>query len=499
MKSMKSVKKLFQVIQSSPMGKYKEIIAIVILATLLRTWNLNTQMIFLGDAARDLLTAATSVQTQQLPLLGSLSTIANLQQGPLTLWIEMVLFSLFGHNLLIFGFFFALFSVLAIVFLFELLTVFVHRLTAIIGAILLTVFPLAVAHGRTPYRTTMVPFFTVMYFFGLMQLWRKKKYGLFWAIISFCLLFQFEVATFPLVLLVPYILWKQGRLTPKKLLSFHWRRHKAHLLQTLAAVVLGLSPQIIYDTTHGFRHIGSFVAWKLTHLISFSQISTLFTNIETAFIRMWAGEHFILFTLMLVLFVYGMVVILRRLRNGYMVSPVVELTSIAVIIQLAGYVFHGGPTDAYMPVFFILSAIILASVLTSFIQHKKVIITWLVILFLGFYGMVNVWQTVQHQFFVDSSFDFNYGCGLGEQRQIVSILLAKTKGKLALYTTDEEGKYPSYLDNFRWHLAEKQITEDKYVGQPVFIEPKDVEFPKIVSYIMVPFPSKNVYFLETGL
>src|SRR5258708_35161017 len=104
--------------------KYKEIILIVILATLLRTWNLSSQMIFFGDAARDLTVAAQSVQTHQLPLLGIPSSVPRFHQGPLTIWMEMIVYLLFGHHLLAFGFCFAIVSVLAVIFLFELLTVF---------------------------------------------------------------------------------------------------------------------------------------------------------------------------------------------------------------------------------------------------------------------------------------------------------------------------------------------------------------------------------------
>ena len=213
--------------------KYKEIILIVILATLLRTWDLRTDMIFFGDAAHDLNVAVTSVQSFQLPLLGIASSVPRFHQGPLTIWMEMIVYFIFGHQLLAFGFFFALLSVLAVIFLFELLTVFADKKTAVISAFLLSIFPLAVANGRTPYHTTPIPLFLVFYFFGLMQLWRSRKYGIFWAVLSFCLLFQFELATLPLSLLIFYTLWRTRKFTRSALFMSRWKNQKKNIFQVL--------------------------------------------------------------------------------------------------------------------------------------------------------------------------------------------------------------------------------------------------------------------------
>ncbi len=499
MKKVKNMKSVKNKNILSLIWENKEIIFIVILATMLRTWNLNTHMIFFGDAARDLFVAANSVKNHQLPLLGIPSSVPRFHQGPLTIWMEMVVYVVFGRNLLGFGMFFAVLSVLAVIFLYELLVVFVDRKTALISAFLLSVFPLAVANGRTPYHTTPIPLFLVGYFFGLMQLWQNKKWGVFWAVLSFCLLFQFELATLPFILLIFYVFYRQKK--------FHVKHIKSVALQTVTAVIVGLWPQILYDLTHRFTHLGGFAIWvgyrivsffgfKHDHVFSISQFSQVLASFQTYLTRTWSGENSVVSFICLCICISATGMILRQLYQHQKVSPVIELATLGLLIQSAAYLVHGGPSEAYFPPFFILTAIVMGYGLRQLWNLRK----WMPPVVLGglaIYGIFTTAQILQHHFFVDVRFPFNYGYGVSEQRQVVTTILEKTHENVSLKTLEPAGKFPTYFDNLRWFMAEKDIQENSNQGEPVFVEQKTAEsFPKIVNYRKIPFPSVDLYFFE---
>ena len=478
----------------------KEIILIVLLATVLRTWNLNTQMIFFGDAAHDVTVAMQSVQTGSIPLQGIASSVPRFHQGPLTIWMEMLVNFLFGSNLLFEGFFFALLSILAVIFLYELLVIHADKRTALISAFSLAVLPLAVANGRTPYHTTPIPLFLGFYFFGLMQLWQKKKYGVFWAVLSFCLLFQFELAVTPLFLLIPYVCWRQK-----------WKpiaNVKRTITQFLAALVLGLLPQIIYDLTHSFAQMGGFAVWtayrivaffgyKQVHAFSWQHFVPVITSYQTYLMRTWGGENRFLFLICLLVLLVGCGAITWRLLKHKHTPIIIELVLFATIIQTLAYVVHGSPSEAYFPPFFILTATIVGYALNLFSHYQKIPHSfYLVSLGLFIFATYNVAIIWQHHFFVDAQYQFNYGYGIGEQRQIVNLIARETKGKYRLRTLQAEGKFENYFANLRLLLAQKRLTEDQQNGQTVYIEPKSTDFPKIVSYTRASFPSVDVYFIN---
>lgn len=481
------------------LNQYKFIIGVVILATLLRTWNLNSQMIFFGDAGRDLAVAVNSVQTTQLPLLGIPSSVPRFHQGPLTIWMEMLVYLFFGHHLLAFGLFFAALSILAVILLFELLAIYTDQKTAVVSAFLLSVFPLAVANGRTPYHTTPIPLFLILYFFGLLQLWQAKKNGLFWAVLTFCLLFQFELATLPLSLLILYTLWRQHQ--------FKFFKRKKIWLEILAGLGLGLLPQIVYDLTHHFTHMGGFAVWvvyrivsffgyKNTHVFSGQQFLSVLSSFQTYLVRTWAAENKVVFFILLILLFWGIGTILLCLKRKQKLPVVIELATIATLLQSIAYLVHGAPSEAYFPPFFILTAIILGYTIAQWLHPQQFLGSMMIGFLLCLYGFLNSWQIVQHRFFTDTNYEFNYGYGSGEQRQVVSLITRHTNGHLVLRTTQPEGKFPSYFDNLRWFLADKKIQEDLNNGEVVFVEPKKSDFPKIVNYLMVPFSSVDVYFLD---
>ncbi|HCC84719.1 MAG TPA: hypothetical protein DEP87_03485, partial [Candidatus Pacebacteria bacterium] len=73
-------------------------ILLISLGTWLRFYQLPAKGILFGDSGHDLLLAAESVEQRQLPLLGIASSVPRFHQGPLTIWLNMVIYSLVGYR-----------------------------------------------------------------------------------------------------------------------------------------------------------------------------------------------------------------------------------------------------------------------------------------------------------------------------------------------------------------------------------------------------------------
>src|SRR5690606_14172971 len=86
---------------------------------------------------------------------------------------------------------------------------------------------------------------------------QKKKRAFFWTTLAWAGLFQFELATAPLLVVILFIAYKQRNELTKDSIN--------HFFQGL---VLGLLPQLLYDLTHRLAHLGGFVVWVLYRVVS---------------------------------------------------------------------------------------------------------------------------------------------------------------------------------------------------------------------------------------
>lgn len=477
------------------------LVIIVLAATLLRIWQLDTHQIFFGDAAHDLLVAKSAIATHTLPLLGIPSSVPRFRQGPVAIWFEMLSLLVSNNSLFFVGSVFAVLSIVAIIVLYELLALFYSKRAATFAAVFLAFSPLAIANARTPYHTTPIPLFLALYLFCIMLLYKKQQHALFWSCLSFCLLFQFELALTPLVLLIPYVAWRNGELRRQKILDL--RRYPRVLFTVLPAFIIGLAPQIVYDFTHHFAQLGGFGVWIIyrvaaffgyrhDHTFSLPQLKNTLTTFWFYFARIWSAENTWLAVACALVFLAGFAIIIWQVAHRHKVPIVLEITVISSGLLFCADIVLGSASEAYFPPFFVLSAIILGFVmeqLWKFRQYGKYVAATFAIL----YAVVNTIGIVDHNFFVSTPAAFSYGPSISEQRQIVFIAKRLSHNHFQFATTREEGKFSSFFDNLRWVSEETNTKEDPQNGQVFFVEDKTSPLktlPGITRYI---FTTTDMY------
>ena len=153
----------------------RKLILILIIATILRFYNINKPVVPTIDQAWFFDSAKSSLKTGTFPLLGITTSIIWLHQGPLYTYLLIPTITNAQYFTAILG----------------VLTVFlVYRLGGWEAAFVIAISPLSVMISRTPYHTSVIPFFLALFFVLL----SKNKSFLSGLFLGF--LYQLHLLTF---------------------------------------------------------------------------------------------------------------------------------------------------------------------------------------------------------------------------------------------------------------------------------------------------------------
>lgn len=468
------------------------LIFIFLLATILRTWDIPNRIIFFDDAAYDIRQAQAAIENKTIPLLGIPSSLPKFRQGPVTVWANMGLTLLFNNNLTGFAVFYIFLSLLALVLTYEFCEKYISKEVSIIATTLMAISPLAIAQARMPYHTNPIPLALILFLFALMRLYEKKKYGVFFAVLSWAFLFQFELAVFPTLALIPYILYRTNRLKKAKL--------KSQLKEILPALGIGLLPQIIYDLQNGFSQLGLFIVWVGYRVVSLfggkhSFGSDKLNVVSDAFMkyggRIFSTDILIINLIFFVIIIYSFFLIYKGLKKKKL-NKALEIVGVFTLVLTIGYLAHGGPSEAYFPPFIILFPILVAVALERMFKGKLMILAGLLIL----WGGLNIRSILDHNFFVSNSQDFSYSYSVAEQKKVVEFIINHSKGDFKFDTTREIRKFESVFDNLRLLSEQQGVSENPDSKKYYYIEDKNSLLKEVPLTKVQHFPSVDVYYYE---
>lgn len=466
---------------------------IVIVALLLgswaRTWRLDELGIFFGDAARDLTVAYTALSEHRLPLLGIPSSVPEFKQGPISIWIQMLVMSVAGPNWFAVALTFAFINIMAGVGLYQVASTELSPQATALAVLLLMVSPLGIAHGRMAYHITPIPLMVALYLAGLLFVWKsfqnQRLRSWHWVIawVSWWGLFQFELAMLPLALLLGYVLFAMvhaiQRNTHRKI------RETTQIIKTFIfgafwGTVVGLAPQLIYDFEHHGEHLGGFLIWVVRRSASTLNItSTTQINAQHLIIAMqhlWQFWNRLLGfdqPVISILWLLGIGLVTYQLFRQYRAKSEfsVNLGLLATVgwwLLTLGFTIHGTPSEAYFPPFLTLVPIILGwGYDQTPVQLKPtmaLIVVWVV--------LNSIAGIFQYNFFVSTNKAWQYGPSVAEQREIVTTAALATKNQYVLTTSSPGKVFASYFANLRWWGQRLGLPESpNSAANEVWIEP----------------------------
>lgn len=465
------------------------LIVILTLGILLRIWKLETHMIFFGDAGRDMLAATQAIQDKTPPLLGIPSSIPRFKQGPVFIWFIALIFLIAGPNPLMVGYVVALMCCIALVICFWLVSKTVNQQAAVYSTLLLASSPLAVAQSRMPYHITPIILCLLVYLFCLTRLGEQKKRSLFFACFSWAVLFQFELALFPLALLIPFTLFMTKQYLHLK---------KGQYLEILAGFSLGLLPQIIFDITHKFAQLGGFAIWiayrivaflgyKADHTFSIGRLQDSVTLFFHYFSRIFSYDSLLIGVFM---FSVSIIAVLYFTRFYKKQSLFILHICLGYVLLLVAFVVHGSPSEAYFPPIILLSVTIIGALISKLpIKIQACAMALLIVL-----SVVNLFQIFSQNFFTrPNTSAFEYGPSYGEKLMIMHWMTQQST-KFRLSSTDPDAHFESYLDDYK--IIYQYLTKKRYVHNQdhaaYFINKKQSDTVALPESKITFFPSVDV-------
>ncbi|NCN03603.1 MAG: hypothetical protein GW942_00845 [Candidatus Pacebacteria bacterium] len=466
------------------------LILIFLLATVLRTWDVPSRIILFDDAAYDIRVAQKAVLDKEIPLLGIPSSVPRFRQGPVTIWMNMLLSVIFDFDLVVYALFYIFLSLVSLVLVYEFSDRYLNEKVALITTTLIAFSPFAIAQARMPYHTNPIPLAVILYLFALVRLHHQKKYSMFFAFLSWAFLFQFELAVFPTILLIPFVLYRSKQLA----------KIKANAQEIISALLIGLLPQLIYDVQNKFSQMGLFIVWVGYRLISLfggthsfggNKIKSVYEAFTLYGGRIFSVNISLINLLFLLILAYSFYLVYRQWKNKNR-NVAIEIVAMFTLILSAGYLAHGGPSEAYFPPFVVLLPLLAGFSLEKIFIKKKI---WL-LSFLIIYSLMNIKSIFDHNFFVSNDQSYSYSYSVGEQEAVVNFILEHSQGDYQLDTTREMRKFKSTFDNLRFLSEGQGVSENKDSKKYYYIEDKNSLLKDSPMIKVEHFPSVDVYYYE---
>lgn len=372
--------------------KLKVFLSFIFLAALsIRLYLLNNLMYFIGDQAWFYLSARDLVLGKNFPLVGITSSHTWIHQGPVWTYIVALLFWVTHFNPLAPGYFTVLLDAGMILLVCFVSSRLYSRKVGVISSILYAFSPALVINSRMPYHTSLIPLFTVLFFFFLSRFAKGKIKYLPLTVLCLSILYNFELAT--QVLWIVFVL----------ILTLNYKKFKNIKRKTITlalfAFITPLIPVILYDFGHGFNQTLKFAAWTIASpiksLVFGSNNEHTYLNFVIFFYNFIKELIFypsgFLSTLILLCSIAVIVYSLKREKKKYQSADLILL--ISILTPLAAFIFNRTPSGAYLPIFFPL-LIIAEARLFSFVKPFL-----LSVIFIAVISVLNINSVIKSNYF----------------------------------------------------------------------------------------------------
>ncbi len=348
-------------------------------------------MLFIGDAARDFLAARDMILTHTLPLVGIPSSVPWLHQGPLSIYGIGLAFLLAHFNPIAPGILFGFIGALTTLLLYFFAKKYFGINTAVIASLLYATSPMVVVNARMPYHTSLIPFFTLIFFLTLYKALRTSRYTPL-IFFTFGLLLQVELSNIVVGAIILILLY-QHKVKVKKNIIYY----------SVAAFLLGVLPFIIYEFVNGPAYI-KFPLWIANRIRLFFGL-TLHHNSTTSSLpgallttyQQISGTilphiHVVGLFIYLVAFFYLILgngnIIKNRYQGGLMLW---------IIIPLLAFSLHASPGTAYFGLLYPAIILLVAIFFDALVRVNRIF--FLLVIFIAF---LNANLLVKNDFFASS-------------------------------------------------------------------------------------------------
>lgn len=372
-------------------NKYALLLTFILLTGFyLRSYRIYETMPFIGDQGWFYLSARDLLLTGKIPLVGIATSHPWLHQGALWTYILTAGFSLFGYIPYTGAYISIFIDILAIFFMYKLGSLMFSQRIGIIASILYSVSPIVIFNARMPYHTSPIPLLTIFFLWTLVQ-WVRGEYKYFpFSILLLALLYNLEIATFPLAIAFFSILalgFLKKKIWVSKILN------KKIAFYSVTAFLIPMFPMLIYDFDHGFPQTFRFLSWIGYKILIFFGYPPLYPEIASSnyaqivnfainFINklIFLPSHYLAVAIMVLSIISLTTTLLNQiLTKKYKIAYL--LLGFIFIICFIGIIATKTTSDAYLPILFP-TAIFIVAIFFDKLMHIKYIFTPFILLLL---------------------------------------------------------------------------------------------------------------------
>ncbi len=434
------------------------LLLILTISAFLNTFRLHELMLFIGDAGRDYLAARDMIVSGTMPLVGIPSSVIWLHQGPISIYLIGIAFLLGNFHPVSPALLFGLINVVTTYLVFLLGRTYFNRTTGLFTSAFYAVSPMIVVNARMPYHTSLIPFFTALFFLLLLSVFLGNKKLLPVLFFALGLLLQVELSN---IVVVPILL----------ILLYFKRKNfiLSDYLKALIGFVLGTLPFLVYDITHGFVYSVQFPLWIVNRIRLFFGLTlqhhattanfpgALATSLQQLASIIFPQSLIIVSLAILLVFI---ILFINRKRFFHNRIPTPLFIVICwLIVPLMAFVLHTTPGTAYFPLIFPALSLLIGYSFYLLLQQSRF---FLVIFFLFLF--FNATTLITNDFFVTtktatremSPFSYNFGSSWKISEEIVNVILSDAKGRpFGIKGEGFVAKFPTALDTYTyliwWH------------------------------------------------
>jgi 4-amino-4-deoxy-L-arabinose transferase-like glycosyltransferase len=353
------------------------ILSLLALSFFIRTFNISISMPFIGDQGWFYLSSRDLLLTGNIPLVGITSSHTWLHQGPLWTYMLSLALYLFNFDPVAGAYVTALFGTATVFLLYKLGSSMFSKRVGFISALLYSISPYIVFFDRMPFDPSPIPFFTLLYIYSVYK-WLKGDTRFFpFILFLIAVLYNLELATFilffPFLLILLYGVYKR-RKWAKDALS------KKIVFYSLIAVALPMFPVIIYDLSHGFKQTIVFLGWTVYKPFSF-----LLKNSSHSFLTSFPGViNFLLISIQKIIvsssllisttiFISSILyVFLKLYKERFKTENPNYIVFVFLLFSLLGIIINQTPSEAYLPVTFVMIILLVAIFFDFLLNVKKI-------------------------------------------------------------------------------------------------------------------------------
>lgn len=340
----------------------------------------------ISDVSRDYREASEMLASRSIVWMGIPSSVPRFAQGPFNIWFDAIAFILLGINIYAPVFLSGFLVATAVALFYKLLRRFVDTSPALAAAVIWAGSVGAIRQSRMPFYLFAEPVFLLLYLFVLSKVKCTNKWAMM-ASLSFFLLFQWELATIPLIALIPLQIF-QHRLQLKSIYK-----------GLVVGSIIGLAPQIIFDISHQCRQLCGFAVWMVYRTTAVTGFDGRHGYTPNKFVELSKAILFQIYDLVglgsVVIFALILLVVSASLFIKQK-SQLHKLSLWGTVLLFFGLFIHGQPSEAYFPPFVVLLPIIFAFGMNRLRRIWQVLLLILIILSV----VISSYSLISNQFYV---------------------------------------------------------------------------------------------------